>query len=66
MNQAAAIQDAENAGFDLSLIDANLRLTPEQRVLKHQQALALAEEMTRAGKQLRDRAETAAAAASQR
>jgi len=41
------IAEAERAGFDLSLVDANLLLTPEQRALKHDQALALVLELDR-------------------
>ena len=37
-----AIQEAEQAGIDLSLIDESLRLTPEQRALQHQSALDMA------------------------
>ncbi|MGA3007922.1 MAG: hypothetical protein ABSE59_08525 [Opitutaceae bacterium] len=35
------IEDAEKAGFDLSLVDASLALPPEQRARQHDQALAL-------------------------
>jgi hypothetical protein len=34
-----ALEIAKHAGFDLSLIEENLRLTPEQRLLQHQLAL---------------------------
>ena len=50
-----ASKQAELAGIDLSLIDANLRLTPEQRAVQHQAALRLALEFERAGKVLRER-----------
>ena len=53
---------AELAGFDLSLIDESLRSSPEQRVLQHQQALALALQLEMAGKDLRERAESSTAA----
>lgn len=33
-----AIQEAEQAGFDLSLVDESLRCSPEQRALQHQTA----------------------------
>jgi hypothetical protein len=36
-----AIEAAELAGIDLSLIDENLRLTPEQRGLRHEEGLRL-------------------------
>jgi hypothetical protein len=39
--------DAEQAGFDLSLMDQNLRLSPEQRIRQHDQALALVVELDR-------------------
>ena len=44
-----AIADAERAGFDLSLVDSNLRLSFEQRALRHAAALALALELREAG-----------------
>lgn len=37
-----AIEAAEHAGFDMSLIEASLRCTPEQRALQHQAALEMA------------------------
>jgi|GEM_PF-2347852 len=42
-----AIQEAEQAGFDLSLVDESLRCSPEQRALQHQVALELALELER-------------------
>jgi hypothetical protein len=36
-----ATDEAKRAGFDLSLVDASLRLTPEERAKQHDQALAL-------------------------
>ncbi len=42
-----AIEEAVRAGFDLSLVDESLRLTPEQRALQHDQALALVLEFDR-------------------
>jgi len=42
-----AIEDAERAGFDLSLVDASLMLTPEERATQHDQALALVLEFDR-------------------
>jgi hypothetical protein len=35
----AAIAEAERAGFDLSLVDSNLALSVEQRLLRHDAAL---------------------------
>jgi hypothetical protein len=37
----AAIEEARRAGFDLSLIESNLALTPEERALRHESALEL-------------------------
>ena len=50
-----AIQQAEQAGFDMSLVDESLRLTYEQRANQHQMALelALALALERAGFYLR-------------
>jgi hypothetical protein len=48
-----AIEQAEQAGFDSSLIDANLSYSYEKRVLLHDAALELALEMEKAGRQLR-------------
>jgi hypothetical protein len=55
-------QQAEEAGFDLSLVDESLRLTPEQRLLQHQAALELMLAMERAGVELRERTAQPAAA----
>ena len=46
---------AARAGIDLGLLEDNLRLTCEQRVLQHQDALNLALEIERAGLSLRER-----------
>ena len=43
------IEEAERAGFDLSLVDSNLRLSFEQRALRHAAALAFALELREAG-----------------
>lgn len=48
------IEAAERAGIDLSLVDENLRLTPEQRALQHDAALELVLLMEAAGRRLRD------------
>ncbi len=42
-----AIDEAEKAGFDLSLVDESLRLTAEERARQHDQALALVLEFER-------------------
>jgi hypothetical protein len=47
-------EQAERAGFDLSLAEENLRCSYEQRVLQHQEALTLALELERIGRELRD------------
>jgi hypothetical protein len=54
------VEQAEQAGFDLTLMEENLRCTHEQRALNHQQALALALELARAGKELSERTQQAA------
>ena len=46
-------------GNDLSLLLSNLRLTPEQRLVRHQSALDLVLELNHAGKQLRYGTESA-------
>lgn len=53
---------AEAAGFDLSLVDEALRLTPERRLIQHQAALDLVEAMERAGVELRERTDRPVAA----
>jgi hypothetical protein len=53
----SAIEDAEQAGFDLSLMDASLSYSYEKRALQHQEALNLALELERAGRRLRDRSQ---------
>jgi hypothetical protein len=52
-----AIQEAEQAGFDLGLVDESLGCSPEQRALQHQMALELALKLEKRGQQLRDRIE---------
>lgn len=48
-----AVEEAERAGFDMSLLDANLSYSYEKRVLLHDAALELALELERIGRQLR-------------
>jgi hypothetical protein len=43
----AAIAEAERAGFDLSLVDYNLSLKPEERCLQHAAALEFASATSR-------------------
>jgi hypothetical protein len=57
-----AIEAAELAGIDLSLIEENLRLTPEQRVIQHDSALELVLAMEAAGQKLRDATHSASSA----
>jgi hypothetical protein len=45
--ESQACLEAEKAGFDLTLIEANLQLTPEQRARNHDQALGLVLELDR-------------------
>jgi hypothetical protein len=56
-----AIREAEQAGFDASLIEANLSYSYEKRVLLHDAALDLALEMERAGERLRGNAQPTSA-----
>jgi hypothetical protein len=44
-----AIEEAEKAGFDLSLVDLSLAVSPEERVLQHAAALQFALELSAAG-----------------
>lgn len=44
-----AIAEAKKAGFDLSLVDSNLRLSYEERVLRHEAARELAGALRAAG-----------------
>jgi hypothetical protein len=63
VDESSAIEVAARAGIDLGLVDDNLRLTPEQRVLQHQAALDFALEVERAGQRLRERSAKTPAAA---
>ncbi|MEI6861419.1 MAG: hypothetical protein WCL04_04120 [Verrucomicrobiota bacterium] len=56
-----AIADARAAGIDVNLVELNLALTPEERVLRHQSALELMLAFREAGAALRR--ETAAPSA---
>jgi hypothetical protein len=57
-----AVEDAEKAGFDLSLMDASLSYSYEKRAIQHQEALNLALELERVGRQLRDEPQSTSAA----
>jgi hypothetical protein len=59
----AAIEDAQRAGFDLSLIDASLLLTFEERARQHDQALALVLEFDRIREQRSEQPQPTSAAA---
>lgn len=48
-DKAKAIAEAERVGFDLSLVDVNLRLSHEERLLHHAAALEFALELAAAG-----------------
>ena len=41
-SQPSAWKAAEDHGFDMSLVEDNLRLTPWERILRHSLALATA------------------------
>ena len=46
-----ASEAAARAGFDLNLVECNLLLTPEQRLLRHDSALELAQALRQAADQ---------------
>jgi hypothetical protein len=52
-----AVEEAERAGIDLSLIEVSLGYSYDKRAQQHQAALELALELERAGRQLRDAAQ---------
>ena len=60
------IEDAIQAGFDISLIEESLGYSHEKRLMQHQAALDVVLEMERAGQKLRERAESTAAASVRR
>ncbi|MCP5327809.1 MAG: hypothetical protein R3E75_09880 [Steroidobacteraceae bacterium] len=53
-----ALEEAELAGIDLSLIEVGLDYSYDQRALQHQAALELALELERVGRQLRGATES--------
>jgi hypothetical protein len=59
----AAIREAERAGLDLSLVDSNLRLSPEDRLRRHDAALAFKLALRAAGEAMYAQAARAAAPA---
>jgi hypothetical protein len=58
----SAIEEAVQAGFDLSLVEESLQYSYEQRAIQHQAALTLALELAMIGQQFRDRVEPASSA----
>ena len=50
-----AVEEAQLAGFDMSLVEESLLCTYEQRALQHQAALELALELEAIGQRLRER-----------
>ena len=48
-NLEQALEDARLAGIDLDLLDSNLALTYEERVLRHESALELVLALREAG-----------------
>ena len=58
----AAIAEAERAGFDLSLVDSNLALSVEERLLRHDAALEFKLALRAAGEAMYAQAAHAAAA----
>ena len=57
-SQTEAEREAEAYGIDLSLLESALRLTPEQRAERHQNALDLVLELKKAGESLREKHES--------
>jgi len=48
-NLEQTLEDARRAGIDLDLLDSNLALTYEERVLRHESALELVLALREAG-----------------
>ena len=61
-DRSNAIENAEDAGVDLSLIDESLSYSYEQRAIHHQRALDMALEFERVGRELRERSQQSTAA----
>jgi hypothetical protein len=49
-----AIKEAEEAGFDLKLLELNLSLSPKERIAQHDSALELVLKLEVARKGMRD------------
>lgn len=47
------VTEAFKSGIDVTLIDRNLRLTPEERIVQLMQLQRFAEELRRAGERVR-------------
>lgn len=50
---STAVEEAERAGIDMSLIETSLGYSYDKRAMQHQAALELALELERIGRQLR-------------
>lgn len=48
-------KQTKDYGIDMSLIDSLMRLTPEERFIRHQKVLHFIRELQKAGKTLRGR-----------
>jgi len=53
--RTTAAERAEAYGIDLTLIDLQLSMTPDERVRAHESAWRLAQELVRAGEEYRAR-----------
>lgn len=56
---STAIEEAERAGIDMSLVETSLEYSYDKRATQHQAALELALELERIGRQLRGAAQPA-------
>jgi hypothetical protein len=61
-DRSKTIEEAERAGFDLSLVDESLALRPEERARRHDQALDLVLEFDRIRRERDAKFESPAAA----
>jgi hypothetical protein len=59
-----AIETAQKAGFDLSLVEDSLRLTLEERARQHDQALSLVLELDRIRRTQSEKSESTSPAVS--
>lgn len=58
----SSVKALDEMGFDVTLLDANLRLSHEERALRHQAALHLATALAAAGEELSGQPQSASAA----